>query len=208
MHLSDGEIRAWLDRELEPERMAQVQAHLSTCSRCRAQQRALFARSQRIDRRLAALDTHDQPQLSAGAARLRLSRRIEIDLEKKEKLPMWRKYFSQLSRPAWVAIAVVALLAISMAFAPVRAIAGSFLGLFRVQSIDVVQVDPQQLASQLDSSSFNAIMSDSVKSDQRRSFPGCARRSGSQPACRLPGAPARRHAVGTFGLPARLQGRL
>jgi hypothetical protein len=163
MHLSDGEIRAWLDQELEPERMAQVQDHLSACSRCQAQQQALFARSQRIDRRLATLEPHDQPQLSVGAARLRLSRRIEIDLEEKEKLPMWRKFTSQLSRPAWVAIAVVALLALSMAFAPVRAIAGSFLGLFRVQSINVVQVDPQQLASQLDSSSFNAIMSDSVK---------------------------------------------
>jgi hypothetical protein len=163
MHLNDGEIRAYLDRELDPERMAQVQAHLSTCSRCQAQQQAMLVRSQRIDRRLAVLEPHDQPQLSAGAARLRLSRRIEIELEQKEKLPMFRKFTSQLSRTAWVAIAVVALLALSMAFAPVRAIAGSFLGLFRVQSIDVIPVDPQQLASQLDSSSFQAIMSDSVK---------------------------------------------
>ncbi|MEJ2601564.1 MAG: zf-HC2 domain-containing protein [Anaerolineales bacterium] len=35
MHLSDGEIRALLDRELDPERTAQVQAHLSTCHRCK-----------------------------------------------------------------------------------------------------------------------------------------------------------------------------
>jgi positive regulator of sigma E activity len=162
MHLSDGEIRAFLDRELEPGRLAQVQAHLSTCSRCQAQKQVLFSRAQRIDHRLATLETHHQPHLSAGTARLRLSQRLKIDLEEKEKLPMWRKYFSQLSRPAWIAIAVVALLAISMAFAPVRAIAGSFLGLFRVQSIDVVQVDPSLLKSQLDSSSFSAIMSESV----------------------------------------------
>jgi hypothetical protein len=163
MHLKDGEIRAFLDRELDPERMAQVQDHLSTCSRCQAQQQAMLVRSQRIDHHLAALEPHHQSQLSVSAARLRLSRRAEIELEEKEKLPMWRKFTSQLSRPAWVAIAVVALLAISMAFAPVRAIAGGFLGLFRVQSINVVPVDPQELASQLDSSSFNAIMSDSVK---------------------------------------------
>jgi hypothetical protein len=163
MHLSDGEIRAWLDRELEPEHIAQVQAHLFICSRCQARRQALFTRSQSIDRRLAALDIHAQPHLSAGAARLRLSRRLETELEEKENLPMWRKFTSQLSRPAWVAIAVVALLALSMAFAPVRAIAGSFLGLFRVQSIDVVQIDPQQLATQLDSASFSAIMSENVK---------------------------------------------
>jgi hypothetical protein len=163
MHLSDGEIRALLDRELDPERTAQVQAHLSTCHRCQAKKQALFTRSQRIDRRLATLETQDQPHLSLGAARLRLSQRAEIELKKKENLPMWRKYSSRLSRPAWIAIAVVALLAFSMAFAPVRAIAGSFLGLFRVQSIDVVQVDPQALASQLDSSSFSSIMSNDVK---------------------------------------------
>lgn len=163
MHLSDGEIRALLDRELDPERTAQVQAHLSTCSRCQAQKQALFARSQRIDHHLATLETQDQPHLSVGAARLRLSRRAEIELEEKENLPMWRKYFSRLSRPAWVGLAIVALLAISMAFAPVRAIAGSFLGLFRVQSIAVVQVDPQALSTQLDSSTFSNILSNDVK---------------------------------------------
>jgi hypothetical protein len=163
MHLNDGEIRALLDRELDPERTAQVQAHLSACSRCQARKQALFARSQSIDRHLATLQAHNQPQLSVGQARIRLSRRAEIELEKKETLPMWHKFFSRLSRPAWIAIAVVALLAISLTFAPVRAIAGSFLGLFRVQKIDVVQVDPQALSAQLDASSFNSIMSNDVK---------------------------------------------
>jgi hypothetical protein len=163
MHLSDGEIRAWLDQELEADRMARAQAHLSTCPRCQAHKQALLVRAQSVEQQLATLDSQHQPQLSAGAARLRLSRRTETKFEEKEIIPMLRSYFSKLSRPAWVAIAVVALLVVSMAFAPVRAIAGSFLGLFRVQSIDVVQVDPSQIQSQLDSSSFQAIMSQSVK---------------------------------------------
>jgi Putative zinc-finger len=194
MHLSDGEIRGFLDRELDPDRMAQVQAHLSTCSRCQAQKQAVFARAQRIDHRLATLDPHNQPQLSVGAARRRLSRRLEIELEEKEIIPMLRKYFSKLSRPAWIAIAVVALLAISMAFAPVRAIAGSFLGLFRVQSINVVQVDPSLLASQLDSSSFSAIMSESVNV------------TGGGPAQDVPDAQAASQLAGfQMRLPANMQ---
>jgi hypothetical protein len=163
MHLSDGEIRALLDRELDPGRTAQVQAHLSACPRCQARKQALFARSQRIDRHLATLQAPNQPHLSVGSARIRLSRRAEIELEEKETLPMLRKYFSRLSRPAWIGLAVVALLAISLAFAPVRAIAGSFLGLFRVQKIDVVQVDPNAISAGFNSSSFSTIMSESVK---------------------------------------------
>ena len=80
MHLNDGEIRALLDRELDPGRTAQVQDHLSACSRCQARKQALLARSQRIDRRLATLQAHNQPQLSVGSARIRLSRRAEIEL--------------------------------------------------------------------------------------------------------------------------------
>ena len=44
MHLSDGEIRAWLDQELDADRMARAQAHLSTCPRCQARKQALLVR--------------------------------------------------------------------------------------------------------------------------------------------------------------------
>lgn len=55
-------------------------------------------------------------------------------------------------RPALIAAGVVLVLGVSMAFAPVRAIANSFLGLFRVQQLQVVQVDPGDLPQQLGSS--------------------------------------------------------
>ncbi len=55
-------------------------------------------------------------------------------------------------RPALIAAGVVLVLGVSMAFAPVRAVANSFLGLFRVQQLQVVEVDPGDLPQQLGSS--------------------------------------------------------
>jgi hypothetical protein len=66
---------------------------------------------------------------------------------------MLRKIFSRPYRPVWVTIGLVAVLALALAFPPVRAIANSFLGLFRVQRFTVVQVDPGNLPEQLGSSS-------------------------------------------------------
>lgn len=66
---------------------------------------------------------------------------------------MWSKLTTRLPRPVWAALAVVVVLAVALAFEPVRAVANSFLGLFRVEQIRVVQVDPGQLEQQFGSSS-------------------------------------------------------
>ncbi len=68
-------------------------------------------------------------------ARVRLQNR----LIEKETL-MWQKVFGQKYRPAWVTLVVVSVLVISLSFPQVRAIANSFLGLFRVESIEAVNV--------------------------------------------------------------------
>ena len=62
---------------------------------------------------------------------------------------MWSKFTSRISRPAWVGLALVAVLAISLAFPPVQAIANSFLKLFRVQQVQVVPVDTERLAGEM-----------------------------------------------------------
>jgi hypothetical protein len=52
-----------------------------------------------------------------------------------------------------VTLAIVAALAVSLAFPPVRAIANNFLGLFRVEQVRVVPINPSDLPDQLGSSS-------------------------------------------------------
>ena len=64
---------------------------------------------------------------------------------------MWNKMTSRRARPVWAAVALVAVLAIALSFPSVRAAAGSFLGLFRVQQIQFIQIDPSTSLNDLDS---------------------------------------------------------
>lgn len=63
---------------------------------------------------------------------------------------MWQKLTRRSLRPLWVGAAVVAVLALLMFIPQVRAAAINFLGLFRVESIQVVQFNPANLPQNLD----------------------------------------------------------
>lgn len=65
---------------------------------------------------------------------------------------MSKKMFSRSNRPVWIGVGLVLMLAIAMAFAPVRAIANSFLGLFRVEHVTVVRINPANLPNDFGSS--------------------------------------------------------
>jgi len=147
MHLSDGEIRAFLDGESAAPELA---THLEQCPACQERLQALSARRLRLEQQLdgLAVDPARTP-LAGSPAR----QRFEIYMTDKEKTPMLNKIFARPYRPAWITLGVIAVLALSLAFSPVRAIANSFLGLFRVQQITVVQVNPGNLPEQLGSSS-------------------------------------------------------
>lgn len=54
---------------------------------------------------------------------------------------------SAFPRAAWAALTVVAVLAIALAFKPVRALAGNLLGMFRVQQVTALPVDTSYLNS-------------------------------------------------------------
>ncbi len=58
---------------------------------------------------------------------------------------MFQKLFAPRVRLVWAVLAIVAILAVSLSLPPVRAIANSFLGLFRVQQVSVISFDPLNL---------------------------------------------------------------
>ena len=77
---------------------------------------------------------------------------------------MWNRLTTRKMRPAWAAFVVVLLLAVAMLFPQARAVASNFLGLFRVQQISVVQVDPSIFNdSGFSSQQFNDLLSQDVK---------------------------------------------
>jgi len=167
MHLSAGDIRAYLDQELNPVHHENVEDHLETCVACQEMVETTRVRSQQVGEDLFVLDYNSaEPPLSAEKAHARLTERIS-DSELKEG-NMWDNFKSLLPRPAWITLAVIALLVVSLAFAPARAIANTFLGLFRVEQVRVVELSVQDMPGQLGSSSqFEYIMSNDVHIQER-----------------------------------------
>ena len=167
MHLSEGEIQAYLDQELNPVQHENVEDHLETCAACQEMVETTRVRSQQVEEDFSVLDYNSaEPPLSAEKARARLTVRIS-DSDQKEG-NMWDNFKSLLPRPAWITLAVIALLVVSLAFAPARAIANTFLGLFRVEQVRVVEISVQNMPGQLGSSSqFEYIMSNDVHIQER-----------------------------------------
>lgn len=145
MHLKDGQLRAYLDQELGE----QESAHLQECSQCQIRLSDIADRSRLINHSLSSLD----PSSQTGIISNQVGRaRLESYITRKESQNMFKKLFSRKNRPIWVGISLVAILALAMAFAPVRVIANSFLGLFRVEQVTVVQLNPEDLPEGFESS--------------------------------------------------------
>ena len=65
--------------------------------------------------------------------------RLDSLISEKEN-NMWHKIFGPKYRTTWVSLAVIGVLAITLSVPQVRVIANSFLGLFRVEQIEAVDV--------------------------------------------------------------------
>ena len=158
MHLQDGQLRAYLDHELDKIEMGQVSQHLSACSDCQARLGIMEARVQKIQLHLDSL----QPAPNRSPLPIKVARqRLEAlhNQPQMEVLPMLKNLFSRRARPFWAALAIIAILAVSLAVPSVRAIANNFLGLFRVQQFSVIQVDENQLEAQLSGNTANQLES-------------------------------------------------
>jgi hypothetical protein len=130
-HLTDGELRAALDGELE----AVPLQHLETCADCLARQRQLQIHGQQIARRFAFLAPADEPVPSARKAWNRFS---QNKLTHKE-ISMFKKWFAFPVVRFGAAVALI--LALILAFPGTRALAGELLNLFRVQQVTVIPID-------------------------------------------------------------------
>lgn len=130
-HLTDGELRAALDGELESTRLM----HLDTCIECNERKQQLQKEIQGSARRLAFLASPDGPVPSAQKAWAQFSEQNRI----RKEFSMFRKWFS--FPVVRFASALILILALVLAFPSTRALAGELLKLFRVQQVTVVSVD-------------------------------------------------------------------
>ena len=130
-HLTDGELRAALDGELEASRLH----HLEGCADCQSRKQHVQEESQEAARLLAFLARADEPLLVPQKAWDRFSQRLLINKE----TSMFKKWFAfPVIR---FGIAALLILALILAFPGTRALAGELLNLFRVQQVAVIPVD-------------------------------------------------------------------
>lgn len=138
MHLKNDVLRAYIDGELSGTEVEQVQQHLEHCTGCQASFDQLQGQARRVQTRLAVMEPgqHEHPR-SSQLAYQRFIHNPRKNHSQKEKI---QTMFTR--RPVWTALAVIAVLALVFTVTPANAWASSFLGLFRVQKVQVVSFNP------------------------------------------------------------------
>jgi len=184
MHTNEGTLRAYLDGELDERVGAVVAAHLRECAVCRKQLESLAARSSAASQHLQALAPR-AAELPAPApvALSRLRRRLADGQDSRTVrsapyrptggwIEMFKPMLNSRYRAAWAGLAAMLVVASLFAFAPVRAAASQFLGLFRVRKFAVVSINPAALQN-LDQAGgqIDQLLSDSVTFSQQPTEP-------------------------------------
>jgi hypothetical protein len=157
MHLNDGQIRASLDHEASEQELA----HLERCKRCQERWAFISGQANQVSQSFSVIKP---PDLEARTSVPNEGARLATYIRQKETQSMGKKIFSRNARPVWIGLGLVAVLAVAMAFQPVRAIANNFLGLFRVEQVVVVQVNPMNLPQvEADSANLEAIFTEDMQ---------------------------------------------
>ena len=130
-HLTDGDLRAALDGELDELRLQ----HLDGCTHCQARRQQLEQEGQKTAQLLGFLTSTEGSVPSAQRAWNRLNQQIVT----KKETSMFKKFFGY--PVIRFGTAMILILALVLAFPGTRALAGELLNLFRVQQVAVVQVD-------------------------------------------------------------------
>jgi hypothetical protein len=147
-HITYADLRAYFDHELPAGRQAAAEQHLVGCPDCRVRLQAVSERATLVAARIAALE----PQLAEAPRPIAAALSQFKQKQGKDKVPMFKKIISK--RPVWAGLSAVLVLAMAFSLAPVQAWASNFLGLFRVQQVQVLPIDTTQLSSLSNDSSL------------------------------------------------------
>jgi hypothetical protein len=147
-HISHADLRAFLDHELPETQQAQAEQHLVGCPDCRVRLQAVAERASLVGARLAVLE----PQRMEAPRPAAMAMALIKQKQRKDKVPMLKTILSK--RSVWAGFSAVLVLAAAFSFAPVQAWASEFLGLFRVQQVQVLPIDTTQLSSLSNDSSL------------------------------------------------------
>ena len=144
MHVRDGKLRAFVDGELSQAEYARMETHLKSCARCRKRLMKLREEVAALDEPLRLLAPRTAQHSHAGHALARLQTQVETD----DKLFAGGVTLRNIGlnrnwQRALGGLAVVAVVAVLLSFAPVRAAASELLAVFRLENIVILPVSVQ-----------------------------------------------------------------
>jgi hypothetical protein len=166
-HLDDGSLRAFLDEEPGGSTALEEAArHIAGCPACQERLEEIAAKSRLTGQHLAFLASPPETSsLQARSAYTQFKHRLNQTKEK----PMLQKIFRL--RTLFAGLAVTALLVIALSIPSGFAWAGQFLGLFRVQQVAVVPIDPTGLVTLRGNSvigqQISQLLAQSINFDQK-----------------------------------------
>jgi hypothetical protein len=151
-HLTEGELRASLDGELDEGPLS----HLEACAECQRGLAELKQTHLRVASRLSFLAPGTEP---VPNARFAWSRFTDQHLKQKETSMLKKLFAFPVVR---YGASFVAALALLMAFPTTRALAGELLNLFRVQQVAVLPIDTAGLESMTGNEALGSQLSELI----------------------------------------------
>jgi anti-sigma factor RsiW len=109
----DVALSAWVDGELGRAEKLQVEAHLSSCPRCRSE----TDRFERLSAMIREADAEETASLAIPSLWPAIARGIDEEKspDPRSLLDRWRAWAPAWARPVWVPIAIAAALALTIA---------------------------------------------------------------------------------------------
>jgi acid stress-induced BolA-like protein IbaG/YrbA len=165
MRIDEGKLRAYLDQALPLEELEIVKKQLAGSLEAQAVPARLSQERDDFAPYLAALAPPPEERSAAPQTLRRWQAQITgpssqfqiTDIKERIKT-MFNRSFIKRHQPVLAILTVVAIMAISFSFAPVRAVARDFLKIFRVQTIRVVQVDREQMEALRDNPNLRGLI--------------------------------------------------
>ncbi|MBN1994634.1 MAG: hypothetical protein JW953_18185 [Anaerolineae bacterium] len=165
MRIDEGKLRAYLDQALSPEALAEVKQQLADSPEAQAALARLRAERDDFTPYLAVLAPPPGERPNAARAWRRWQSRLagqstlSTNTVMRERIKnMFSQFFLKRYQPALVILAIVAITTILFSFAPVRAVAGNLLKIFRVQTVRILPVDSEHVKSLENDPRFQGLM--------------------------------------------------
>lgn len=158
MHPTEAQLTSYLSQTMPEPARTRLAAHLETCPACQTTLQQLETRAARVGALFAELDPIPSDAVPASRAYAHLQQKLQKEPN------MLKKLLSPKMRPALATTLIVAFFAVVLTVPSIRAAAVDFLGLFRVQQIQVVEFNPANLPQNMDSNfgNINQLIADNL----------------------------------------------